>query len=160
MGAFSELSLEQQYPEAVGRPVSDEPVQAPQPARQAAAPFASPFIGNGFPSSPFISAAPAQPVKEVITTAQPAALKSSTEPPSSSIANPKEKAPQSVQNFAENAKADKTTDENEDEDAKRKAHEEAEAKRKAEWEAKFAERRAKEQADAEKRFAKEQRENR
>lgn len=154
MGIFSELNLEQQYPESTGAEASADAIPVKSPAPQAAAPFSSPFIGSGFPLSPFMSTAPSQPATETGAAAQPVTLGgNAAEQQSPSPADAKEKSPQSAQNFAENEQSDDTAEDNtankadENEDAKRKAHEEAEAKRKAEWEAKFAERRAKEQAE-------------
>ena len=142
MGTFSEINLEQDYPESTGT-----------------AEFSSPFISNmtGGLQSPFIrsgthTAAPSpqqpsiQPEQAVIPAKEAAESKSAdcqTVPESAE----KNKASQSGQNFAEQS-ADVTADEKTEEE-KKKAHEAAEAKRKAEWEAKFAERRAKEKAEQE-----------
>lgn len=140
MGAFSELNMEQSFPE----------------------PSASPFISSMFGEGPTQAATPAEnsiPAPELMKTDTQAAMTPLAEVSSSVKAEQhaptaikeKLKAPQSGQNFVESSESSKEQDkksaEKTDEDAKRKAHEEAEAKRKAEWEAKFAERRAREKAE-------------
>ena len=142
MGTFSEINLEQDYPESTGT-----------------AAFSSPFISNmtGGLQSPFISSgthtaapSPQQPSiqpEQAVTPAKEAAESKSADCQTVPESAEKNKAPQSGQNFAEQS-ADVTADEKTEEE-KKKAHEAAEAKRKAEWEAKFAERRAKEKAEQE-----------
>ena len=130
MGTFSEINLEQDYPESTGT-----------------AAFSSPFISSvSFTAAPSPQQPSIQPEQEVAPANAAPKSKSAdcqTVPESAE----KNKAPQSGQNFAEQS-ADVTADEKTEEE-KKKAHEAAEAKRKAEWEAKFAERRAKEKAEQE-----------
>ena len=152
MGIFSEIDLDQQFPESSGASANITAASEKASAPQEPASFTSPFIGSMGQPSPFIgsafgsaASAPQQPVQQTAVPASTPAADTSGEnrsaPGSAVVVN----APQSAQCSSEQQPDDEKADESEEE--KKKAHEEAEAKRKAEWEAKFAERRAKEQAE-------------